>query len=377
MTGLAHLGVHSEKAAGPNGRLIFLTGDDRDRLNRFVIESNQGHFRQLYEWGEVMAHDGTRVVRLGVERDGRLCASLALYVRRIPRTPWTVLTSPRGPVVDLEDEDAFATLIRGVRSLASPLRAVFFRLDPDHPHETPGLRPLLERNRFRHLPKDWSWLGEPRIVMRANLALPEAELLARMRTTHRQLIRAADKRRLAVRPARDESELERFTDILDRQCRAKGLPMHSRDYFRALWRHIVRSGFGELFLIEHDGEICAGGLAVVCGRKSWVLYTAMEPHARRLATGEPTYWQIMRWGKERGAEMCDFGGSGTGWPPSQDSPGYSLYLFKSGFRAEAVYLAGYFDLVFRPALYRLGRLAEDRVLEGRPALLNLLRPRSR
>ena len=98
-------------------------------------------------------------------------------------------------------------------------------------------------------------------------------------------------------------------------------------------------------------------------------------NARTLFPGEPIYWEVMRWAKARGAEMCDFGGTGTAWPPTPDSPAYSLYFFKQGFNANPIYLTGYYDLVFRPRLYRIVRYAEDHLLEGRATVLNLLRGR--
>lgn len=357
-------------------RLLFLGRDDRERLNRFVMASPQGHFRQLHEWGDVIGYDGTRVVHLGVERNGELRAALAVCVRRIPRTPWSYLTGLRGPVLDLDDQDALRRLGEGVHTIAQSQRAVFMRVDPDYPDEHQEIRRLMAGNGFVHVPRDWSSLGDPRIVMRVDLRPTETKLLAAMRKKHRQHIHGAEKRGLRIRAARNPGDVDRFAHLMTAHGRDKAFAVREPRYFHALWNLFVRRGLGELLVAEWNGRVCAGGLVLLCGRKSWFLYTAIEPEARAAFPGEPIYWEVMRWAKERGAQVCDFGGTGTGWPPTEDSPAYPRYFFKLGFDAQPVYLTGYYDLVFRPSLYRLARLLEERFLDHGATILNLLRGKS-
>ncbi|HEU5323576.1 MAG TPA: peptidoglycan bridge formation glycyltransferase FemA/FemB family protein [Methylomirabilota bacterium] len=356
-------------------RLLTVAPEQRPALERFVLASPYGHFRQLPAWGDVAAYDGTPTVTLAVERQGRVCASLALTVRRLPRTPWTFLVGARGPIVG-GDAAAVGLLVDGVREVARRHRSVFLRVDPDRPDGDDVIRPLLARHGFQHVPRDWSSLSDPRIVMRVDLRPPEADLLGAMRKKHRQHVRGAAKRGLKIRPAFDRHDVDRFAALMTAHGQEKGFAVRGPEYFHALWSRFVRAGLGELLLVELDGETCGGGLVVLCGARSWFLYTATDPRARGAFPGEPLYWEIMRWAKERGAEECDFGGTGTGWPPDPDSPAYSRYFFKLGFNAQPVYLTGYYDLVFRRLPYRLVRLVEDHLLDHGPLLVNLLRGRA-
>lgn len=52
----------------------------------------------------------------------------------------------------------------------------------------------------------------------------------------------------------------------------------------------------------------------------------------------------------------------TGFPPREEDAGYTLYQFKKRFGCSLEYLTGYYDLVFKPGLYRAARLGEVRVL---------------
>ncbi len=82
--------------------------------------------------------------------------------------------------------------------------------------------------------------------------------------------------------------------------------------------------------------------------------------ARKLRAGTAAHWALIRWAQEAGCEALDWGGAGTGLPPRRESPGYGIYEFKRGFGCSVTRLLGYYDLVFRPRLYRAVRLMETR-----------------
>lgn len=357
---------------GP-ARVVRLGVEDHEWLDAFVAASPHAHFRQASAWARVLADEGRRTILLGAEVDGVLRASIALAVRRVPGTPWTVLSGNRGPVLDPADTRSLGLLVEGIRRVARAERAVFLRLDPDWPDDDAEVRAGLARHGFRHLARGWSAIGDPRFVMRVDLRPSEAALLAAMRKKHRQHINGVDRRGLKLRTATDAQDVERFAALMHAHGREKGFPVRDAAYFRALWREWIQPGSGELFLVERGGEVGAGGLVLLCGRRSWFLYTATAPEIRGLFPGEAIYWEVLRWSKARGAESCDFGAAGTAWPPAEGNHGYPRYFFKLGFGARETYLTGYHDLVFRPLLYRLLRLGEERVLEESATVLDLLR----
>ncbi|MFZ5862701.1 MAG: lipid II:glycine glycyltransferase FemX [Nitrospirota bacterium] len=357
--------------------LIELGEGDRDRFNAWVAGSPHPHFKQLYEWGEVVAYEGTHTVRLGVERNGQLCGAASLLVRKIPKTSLTFLCSPRGPVVDLKDAEALNCLLDGVRDVAGRYRSVFLRVDPDLVDDDADARARLHQAGFRHLAdKKWSSLNDPRIVSWMDLRPSETDLIKRMRDTHQRHIRGAAKRGVVIREACDEREMEKFRTIMTEVGDRWGFVVRSPAYYELLWRHVIKPGHGTLLVAEKDGEIIAGFLTIAVGNRAWLLYTGLIHAARSLHPNEALWWEGLRWAKRKGAATFDFGGTGTDWPPQADSPAYSIYTFKSGFRAEGVFLTGYYDLVFKPVWYQGFRFAEERLVERARWIFDLLRGQS-
>ena len=163
----------------PQMKLIVLDERERERLNDFVASSPLAHFKQLYEWGEILEYEGTRTVRLAVERNGVLCASVAIYVRRLPGSGHTFLSGSRGPILDFTDARSLACLLQGVSEVAREHRAIFLRLDPDVSDESQEVREALAGTGLIHLrEKNWSSLSDPRVVMSIDLKAPESELFS-------------------------------------------------------------------------------------------------------------------------------------------------------------------------------------------------------
>jgi lipid II:glycine glycyltransferase (peptidoglycan interpeptide bridge formation enzyme) len=142
----------------------------------------------------------------------------------------------------------------------------------------------------------------------------------------------------------------------------RGFPVRSEAYYEQLWTHFLKVGDGALVLAEHEGALIAGLLAIATGPRAWLLYTGLVDGGRALHPNEAVWWEALCWARKQGAAVFDLGGSGTDWPPVESSPGWSVYWFKRGFGAEAVLLTGYYDLPFKPALYRGFRLLEEQVL---------------
>ena len=354
-------------------RFLVIDAGKREQLNGFVASSPRTHFKQLYEWGEVLQYEGTRSIRAGVEQDGALRATLAVCIRRLPGSPLTFMSGSRGPILDFNDRPALAVLLEGLRDIAREHRAVFLRVDPDCIDEEQDARQAMLDAGFKHLGrKNWSNLNDPRVVMTLDLSAPESELLGRMRASHRQNIRKVEKKGVVIRDAVDEADVRRFYRLWAEVGERRGFPVRNPDYYRRLWSHFVQRGQGRLLVADRNSDTVAALLMILVGHKAWVLHSASTSSARKLKPNEAMWWEAMRWAKQRGATVCDFGGTGTDWPPREDSPGYSLYQYKRGFRAEAAYLTGYYDVVFKPRLYKLFRLAEERLLPRAVSAVNFL-----
>jgi lipid II:glycine glycyltransferase (peptidoglycan interpeptide bridge formation enzyme) len=163
----------------------------------------------------------------------------------------------------------------------------------------------------------------------------------------------------------DESEaaVARLHRLLVAAGRRKGYPVRDLGFFQALRRQYLAGGQGCLALACHGDRDLAGVLGVRFGRRAFLLYAATDGNsdqARKLRAGTAAHWALIRWAKAAGCETLDWGASGTGFPPSRGSSGYGIYDFKRGFGCTVTQLPGYYDLVFRPSVYRLFRWLETR-----------------
>jgi lipid II:glycine glycyltransferase (peptidoglycan interpeptide bridge formation enzyme) len=115
-------------------------------------------------------------------------------------------------------------------------------------------------------------------------------------------------------------------------------------------------------MAQQSGVGVGGVIAIAFGQRCWFLYGASNGEVRHVFPNETLHWEMIKWAKAKGCVCYDLGGTGTDYPVPTESEDYPLFHFKKGFGAQVVYLTGYYDLIFRPALYRMFRFAEEMLL---------------
>ncbi len=346
------------------GRVSVTEIRDRSIWNDFVLGLPYYDLEQGYEWGEVLREADWTPYRYAV-LDGNTCiAAIAIMARQLPGLGCSLLSASRGPIVDWKDQVAWSALMQATRDAAAATRAIFLRVSPGVLREEIDLHEALVQRGFIQLPDDWTTWNAPRILMTAPLDGNEQELRQRLRKRFREYISSAPRRGLSVRLASSERDVCAFQASLVMMGKEKGYPVREVNYFEALWQNYLSSGQGALLLAEREGAFVAGLLGVRFGRKAYMLHTSVSGcgDSGRLHQGPLLYWEFIRWAKEAGCETINFGGSGTNFPPLKEDPGYGIYHFKLGFGSSLEYMIGYYDLVFKPRLYRAFRFAEQRML---------------
>ncbi len=338
---------------------------EHDDWNRSLVALGVSDIEQGWEWGEVMREDGWRPYRYSVDGPHGAAAMASVLVRRLPfPIPGTILYAPRAPVLDASVPEALPLLLDAVRRLADRTGGIALRVSPGARREDSRVHEQLVGHGFRSLPDDWTTWNTPRIVVRLSLAGTEEELTRRVRKTTRQEIAAAARRGVTIRAADSIHDLRAFHGLVVDMGIQKRYPVRRIHRFVALWRHYIARGDGVLLLAEHEGSLVGGIMGVRLGRHVAFQTAAVcrDGSAARLDQGPLLYWELIRWAKRVGADTIDWGGSGTRFPPEEKNAGYGVYKFKASFGSSLVYWTGYYDLVFRPALYSLVRRTELDVL---------------
>lgn len=337
---------------------------DRCVWNQLVLRLPSYDLEQGYEWGEVLREAGWSPHRYAI-MDGENCmAAISIMALQVPGIGHSLLYASRGPMGQWQDEIEWSGLMTAIRRVADTTRAIFLRVSPGVRREESKLHEELLRRSFIQLPDDWTTWNAPRVVMTMSLDESEEELRRRIRKRFWNYISSAPRRGLSVRPATREEEVRAFHTSMVAMGREKNYPVRGVRYFEGLWQHYLSSGSGVLLLAERGGEPAGGLLGARFGRKAYMLYTSVRgaESSSHLHQGPLLYWEFIRWAKEAGCDSIDWAGSGTRFPPRPDDPGYGVYHFKLGFGSSLEYLTGYYDLVFRPGLYRAFRFAERRLL---------------
>jgi CelD/BcsL family acetyltransferase involved in cellulose biosynthesis len=96
-----------------------------------------------------------------------------------------------------------------------------------------------------------------------------------------------------------------------------GSPVHARTWFRALLEEFAEDV--RLVLVRHGSRTVAGGVCLTFRDTLVVPWASALREARPLCPNNLLYWEVMRWGSEKGFRALDFGRS---------SPGSGTHRFK-------------------------------------------------
>jgi lipid II:glycine glycyltransferase (peptidoglycan interpeptide bridge formation enzyme) len=331
--------------------------------NALVRGLGDPDLRQGFEWGQLRRHAAGRTLRYAVYDGSIPVAAIAATVWHLVGLPWSVLYASRGPVLGAAGARAWPGLVEAATDMAQRTRAVFLRCSPGVPADDRELHAGLVRAGFVHLPDEWTVWNAPRVAMVLDLRLGETVLKRAMRESTRLSLTRVQKHGGRVDVDTSEEGVARLHRLLVNAGRRKGYPVRDLHFFQALRRQYLARAHGCVALASHGERDLAGVLGVRFGRRAYVLYAGIDAEseqARKLRAGIAAHWALIRWAKDAGCEALDWGGAVTGFPPAPGSFGYGIYDFKRGFGSSLIRLPGYYDLIFRPALYRAFRALETR-----------------
>lgn len=334
----------------------WLEGNEKKIFNDFIKAHPKGHSMQLWEWGDIKGRTGWQPWRLILEEKGNIIAAATILERKLPLIGTPIFYCPRGPVVDMHDEEKFDAVLTAIKALAKKRGAILLKIDPDIPASDNKLEQYLFSRNFNRLDAGKNFEGvQPRFVFRLDITPDEETLLANMHQKTRYNIRVAGKKGVVIRIG-TRQELPKFYEVLKETTERDNFLVRAYSYFEDLYDTLVPAGFGQLFVAEYEGEIVAGTFAFITGDKAWYIYGASSNAHRNVMPNYLIQWEMIRWAKSKGCALYDF--RGVSGDLSEDNPLYGLYKFKKGFNGEFTEFIGEWDYVYRPLFYRIWKAAE-------------------
>lgn len=317
-------------------RIINIT--DKKELDDFVAAQPHAQFLQSFEWGEFQAEAASKVIRLGVEEEGKLIAAAALIKKKLPLGK-SYFYCPRGPVMGIKNNELriMNELFGEIKKNAIKEGVMFWRFEP--------VNESMIHNSLFMIQKTID--VQPSQTLILDLRQSEEELLAQMHQKTRYNIRLAEKKGIEIAEAGAE-RFEEFWRLLAFTGDRDRFNLHGRSYYQAMLN--FEPNFVKLLFAEYQGKPLADSLVIFFGDTATYIHGGSSNENRELMAPYALQWQTIKLAKRLGYKHYDWHGIDENkWP--------GVTRFKKGFGGQAITYPGTFDLAFDPLWYNVYKMA--------------------
>ena len=325
-----------------------ITDKEKEEYEDFVEHHERCHFAQSLIWAELKKGWEKEIVTVR-DNNGKIKGSVLLLIKKLPIIKSTLVTSQRGPVCDINDEETFKELMQKVEEVCKKHKAFMFKMDPDIPNNDMKFKEMAKRNGFKILEqvKDINQVVQPRVVFRMNLkGKTEEEVCGKMIPSKtRYNIRYAAKKGITTREGSRE-DIDTFYDIMKATSERDHFPIRTKEYFEELYDTLGKDHIRILFA-EYEGKPIACTLHFVFGNKMWYMYGGSLSEHRNL---RPTYLlqsDSIKWAISKGIEIYDFRGINA---TNLTNGHKGLYDFKKSFGPELIEFTEIYK-IYNPFIY--------------------------
>jgi peptidoglycan pentaglycine glycine transferase (the first glycine) len=329
---------------------------NREDWNRILASLPAAHALQSWAWGEFKSRWGWHVKRLVWSQSDTPLAAAQILQRPIPRTPWSFLYVPKGPVLNYADTPLATQVLADLESYARQKGALFIKIDPDvplargepprHSPEPTGqtTRDLLARRGWRFSPEQIQF----RNTVIINLASTPETLLAAMKSKWRYNIRLAGRRGVTIRTG-GAADLLTFYRMYAETAARDNFLIRPEAYYQDVWRQFLTTNQAELLLASVEGQVVSGLILFVFGSTAWYMYGASTGQYREAMPNHLLQWAAICRARERGCLIYDLWGAPDVFDGTDRMEG--VYRFKSGFGGQTIQGLGAFDYPVNRSLY--------------------------
>jgi FemAB-related protein (PEP-CTERM system-associated) len=299
----------------------FLRDHREGEWDRYVRSAPGATFFHQLGWRWLVERTfGHRAHYLTALREGRIVGVLPLFELKSLLFGHALVSIPFaiGGGLVADDDAAARALLAEAKAIARELKVDYLELRSETPIDDPE---LLTKNLY--------------VTFRADLTEGEDALLKKMERKRRQMMNYVAKAPFEHRVAGIE-ELPLFYEMFCESMRHHGTPVYPKLFLREILdRH---PGHTNLFFVYHEGKPVAGVMNLLFRDVVMPFYAGADRTEKPRGVDEYLYLSIMRWGRENGFRMFDFGRSKreTGaykfkarWGMDEVPLGYQYYLVKA------------------------------------------------
>ncbi|MDD3648015.1 MAG: peptidoglycan bridge formation glycyltransferase FemA/FemB family protein, partial [Candidatus Dojkabacteria bacterium] len=190
---------------------------------------------------------------------------------------------------------------------------------------------------------------QPSRTVILDLSRSEEELLAGMRSKHRQYIRKAEKNKVDIRIG-TSSDIDHFVRIMNEIVKLKGYVLHEGSYYKNVWKLFEEDV--DLFIAEVQGEAVGAYMVLYNTNSAYEMYGGCSKQGNELLANYLMKWYAVRHAKKLGKKYYDQWGAEFKYP--------GLVQFKEGFGGTVIDFSPQYTCVFDRVGYSVYTLM-DRV----------------
>jgi lipid II:glycine glycyltransferase (peptidoglycan interpeptide bridge formation enzyme) len=365
--------------------------------NELIAGLPDPHLLQTYEWGQVKARYGWQPLYLvwvrgapgllvmekldkliGLEPGEIEAAALVLKKPVLSRgfaARVCILYCPKGPLLRWGDAGLRKRVLVDLQVFARRQGAIFLKLDPDvvlgcglpgtesdRPDQT-GQAVQAEL-----AARGWKYSDEQiqfKNTVLVDVAVPDEELLGRMKQKTRYNVRLGPKKGLILRIG-DEKDWPMLYKMYAETSMRDGFVIRDQNYYQAVWKIFEHSSAA--LIAEVDGEAVAAVYLFHFGGRAYYLYGMSREAQRDKMPNYMLQFEAMRWARGQGCRIYDLWGAPDEFNESDSL--WGVFRFKEGLGGDVRRTLGAWDYAPNGLWY----LAYTQVM---PRVLNFMRSRGR
>ena len=270
------------------------------------------------------------------------------------------------------------SFLEKIREIGQQNNSIFYRAEFDIPvlsHQSLDFRPFVKS--FEEM--------QPEHTLILDLTKNEDEILSQMKQKGRYNIKVAQKNNLIIeKTSVPNFEIEQFYQLYSATSKRHGITFRGIEYFKSLLEILGKSGYALLYTAYLDQRLktkdqrqetidqspqpqnpspksqvpipLASAIIIYSGNKAIYLYGASSSEHKNLMAPYKLHFDIIKESKSRGCTEYDFFGIAP--DDSSSHPWAGVTRFKKQFGGTERQIAGSYDLIFKPTMYQMFKIAE-------------------
>lgn len=364
--------------------------------NHLIAQLPDPHFLQTREWAQVKEKYGwTSMLFVWYGQPSAVNDHPEAAAMILKRTVSfgglfhaSVLYTPKGPLMDWENESLRTRVLNDLQAFAKKQGAIFLKLDPDVVLGTgiPGSEDVSEDNGGQVVMTElkrrgWKFSSDQiqfRNTVIVDLSASEEDMLVRMKQKTRYNVRLAEKKGVTVRVG-TLADLPMLHKMYAETSVRDGFVIRDEGYYQTVWGTFMRSKVDKLeglqvstfersnfptsepIIAEVNGEpVAAIFVFYFVGRAYYVYGMSKNIHREKM----PMYllqWEAMKRAKNRGCKNYDLWGAPEEF--NENDSMWGVYRFKEGLGGQVVRTLGAWDYMPNAFLYKMYAEVMSRVLD--------------